>query len=221
VPLYRNHVFAQIKPATQTCIGLGLALGPIEAEGCLIDTGGFARKDRITRRIPIASLAEIACAGPRARHPHVRRLPRPQPRPPPPLRRPPDSVIIRHRPHNFKCSVTDRRTAVRDALVAALAECAGSLPSRRRMRRFLTGLSFDELQFIAAHLGFRILDPCGIRPRPWTAQPRQIVPGACTDAGMTARQSHDLEHKLILLVEFLGRSGMRHAPPRAAAAHWN
>ena len=69
MPLYRNHVFAQIKPATQTCIGLGLALGPIEAEGCLIDTGGFARKDRITRRIPIASLAEIACAGPRARHP--------------------------------------------------------------------------------------------------------------------------------------------------------
>jgi hypothetical protein len=27
--------------------------------GKLIDTGGFAKKDRITHRIPIASLAEI------------------------------------------------------------------------------------------------------------------------------------------------------------------
>jgi hypothetical protein len=57
--MYRNHVFAQIKPTTATRIDLGLALGPIEAEGRLIDTGGFARKDRITHRIPIASLAEI------------------------------------------------------------------------------------------------------------------------------------------------------------------
>ena len=29
------------------------------ATGRLIDTGGFAKKDRITHRIPIASLAEI------------------------------------------------------------------------------------------------------------------------------------------------------------------
>ena len=59
VPLYRNHVFAQIKPTTLTRIDLGFALGARPATGRLIDTGGFAKKDRITHRIPISSLAEI------------------------------------------------------------------------------------------------------------------------------------------------------------------
>jgi hypothetical protein len=59
VPLYRNHVFAQIKPATCTRIDLGFALGARPAEGRLVDTGGYAKKDRITHRIPISSLAEI------------------------------------------------------------------------------------------------------------------------------------------------------------------
>jgi hypothetical protein len=59
VPLYRNHVFAQIKPTTNTRIDLGFALGGRKAEGRLIDTGGFAKKDRITHRIPISSPAEI------------------------------------------------------------------------------------------------------------------------------------------------------------------
>ena len=59
VPLYRKHVFAQIKPTTRTRIDLGFALGARPAEGRLIDTGGFAKKDRITHRIPISSLAEI------------------------------------------------------------------------------------------------------------------------------------------------------------------
>ena len=59
VPLYRNHVFAQIKPATNTRIDMGFALGGMKASGRLIDTGGFAKKDRITHRIGIASVAEI------------------------------------------------------------------------------------------------------------------------------------------------------------------
>jgi hypothetical protein len=59
VPLYRNHVFAQIKPTTRTRIDMGFALGARKAEGRLIDTGGFAKKDRITHRIPIASPADI------------------------------------------------------------------------------------------------------------------------------------------------------------------
>jgi hypothetical protein len=59
VPLYRNHVFAQIKPSTRTRIDLGLALRDMVAQDRLIDTGGFAKKDRITHRIPIASLDEI------------------------------------------------------------------------------------------------------------------------------------------------------------------
>ena len=59
VPLYRNHVFAQIKPTTRTRIDLGFALGDMKAKGRLIDTGGFAKKDRITHRIEITSLKDI------------------------------------------------------------------------------------------------------------------------------------------------------------------
>jgi Domain of unknown function (DUF5655)/Domain of unknown function (DUF4287) len=59
VPLYRNHVFAQIKPTTRTRIDMGYALKDTKATGRLIDTGGFAKKDRITHRIAISSLADI------------------------------------------------------------------------------------------------------------------------------------------------------------------
>jgi len=59
VPLYRKHVFAQIKPTTRTRIDLGFALGDMKAKGRLIDTGGFAKKDRITHRIPIESVKDI------------------------------------------------------------------------------------------------------------------------------------------------------------------
>ena len=59
VPLYRNHVFAQIKPTTRTRIDFGFALGDTKAKGRLIDTGGFAKKDRITHRIEITSLKDI------------------------------------------------------------------------------------------------------------------------------------------------------------------
>jgi hypothetical protein len=61
VPFYREHVFAQIKPATNTRVDLGLALakhkGKLPAR--IIDTGGKEKKDRITHRIALASLEEI------------------------------------------------------------------------------------------------------------------------------------------------------------------
>ncbi len=59
VPLYRKHVFAQIKPTTQTRIDLGLALGDTKTPKRLIDTGGFGRKDRITHRFEITSVKDI------------------------------------------------------------------------------------------------------------------------------------------------------------------
>lgn len=59
VPLYRRHVFAQLKPSTRTRLDLGLALGAEKAQGRLIDTGGYAKKDRITHRIAISSAADI------------------------------------------------------------------------------------------------------------------------------------------------------------------
>jgi hypothetical protein len=59
VPFYRRHVFAQVKPSTPTRLDLGLALEDTPVPERLIDTGGLAKKDRITHRIPIAGLSEI------------------------------------------------------------------------------------------------------------------------------------------------------------------
>jgi hypothetical protein len=59
VALFRNHVFAQIKPSTNTRIDLGLALGNTKTPKRLIDTGGYEKKDRITRRIEVKTKADI------------------------------------------------------------------------------------------------------------------------------------------------------------------
>jgi hypothetical protein len=59
VPLYRNHVFAQIKPTTNKRIDIGFALGEMKPKGRLIDTGGFEKKDRITHRIVLESVSDI------------------------------------------------------------------------------------------------------------------------------------------------------------------
>lgn len=59
VPLYRRHVFAQIKPATQKRIDLGFALGEEPFTSRLHDTGGQAKKDRITHSVALTSLADI------------------------------------------------------------------------------------------------------------------------------------------------------------------
>jgi hypothetical protein len=59
VPLYRKHVFAQIKPSTNTRIDLGFALGNMKTPKRLIDTGGYEKKDRITRRIEIKAKDDI------------------------------------------------------------------------------------------------------------------------------------------------------------------
>ncbi len=61
VPLYRKHVFAQIKPATRTRIDFGLALAKFTGElpDRLIDTGGLAKKDRITHRFALGGVDEI------------------------------------------------------------------------------------------------------------------------------------------------------------------
>ena len=61
VPLYRNHVFAQIKPTTNSRIDLGFALAHYKGKlpKRLIDTGGMAKKDRITHRMEITTAGEI------------------------------------------------------------------------------------------------------------------------------------------------------------------
>jgi hypothetical protein len=59
VPFYRDHVFAQIKPSTNTRIDFGLALGNTKAPKRLINTGGYEKKDRITHRVEVKSKADI------------------------------------------------------------------------------------------------------------------------------------------------------------------
>jgi ATP-dependent helicase YprA (DUF1998 family) len=61
VPLYRAHVFAQIRPTTNSRIDLGLALTHYKGKlpKHVIDTGGLAKKDRITHRIEITAAEQI------------------------------------------------------------------------------------------------------------------------------------------------------------------
>jgi hypothetical protein len=59
VPIYRNHVIAQVKPTTRTRIDLGLALRDTKTPKRLINTGGFEKKNRITHRIEITSLEDF------------------------------------------------------------------------------------------------------------------------------------------------------------------
>jgi len=61
VPLYRNHVFAQIKPTTNTRVDFGLSLTHYKGKlpKRLVDTGGLAKKDRITHRFEINDVKQI------------------------------------------------------------------------------------------------------------------------------------------------------------------
>jgi hypothetical protein len=61
VPLYRNHVFGQIKPTTNTRVDFGLCFTTYKGKlpKRLIDTGGMAKKDRITHRIELTSAEQI------------------------------------------------------------------------------------------------------------------------------------------------------------------
>jgi hypothetical protein len=92
---------------------------------------------------------------------------------------------------------------MRDTLVAALVACANSLPSRWRTKRFLTGLSSDELEFIAGYLGSRILGSESRRP-------------------VEEMAARDREHKMILVREFLGRTGIGRIERKTAwTPRWN
>lgn len=61
VPFYREHVVAQIKPATRIRLDFGLCLkgfaGDIPAR--VVDTGGFAKGDRITHKIALTTAPDL------------------------------------------------------------------------------------------------------------------------------------------------------------------
>jgi hypothetical protein len=92
------------------------------------------------------------------------------------------------------------RRLPRNTLIAALAACAESRV-RTRARRFLLGLSADELQFLAEFVGSCILesseDIARAAEKVEQREYRTAEPGP---------QRNDREYKLILLREYLRHS---------------
>ena len=92
---------------------------------------------------------------------------------------------------------------MRSALVAALVSCADN-PHKSQARRFVEGLSADELQFIAEFLGACVLDssgkPCASRAQ-WAERITRY------QQALDGCRSADREHKMILLLEYLCRTG--------------
>ena len=91
---------------------------------------------------------------------------------------------------------------MRKSLVAALVESADQ-PLKSKARRFLAGLSSDELQFIAEFLGSCILDApvhCA-RSRAELAERIACFQRARADCARV--RCTDQEHKMILLLEYL------------------
>ena len=109
---------------------------------------------------------------------------------------------------------------MRTALLTALVACADE--SRRLWaRRFLTGLSADEMEFIADFLGASILEPArqsAVQKPPsrnelaerieefqWTRFARSVP---ASDRPCRPLPSRDTEHKMILLLEYLSRGAI-------------
>ena len=95
---------------------------------------------------------------------------------------------------------------MRSALVAALISCADS-PHRSSARRFVEGLSADELEFIAGFLGACLLDSRGPRCASRAQWAERIARYQAACAVCPQVHSPDQEHKMILLLEYLCRSG--------------
>jgi hypothetical protein len=94
---------------------------------------------------------------------------------------------------------------VRSVLISALVGCTGgSLKSRSR--RFLQGLSSDELQFIAEYLGSCILESAGTG---CGSRAELALRVAQFQAARASALSADQDHKMILLLEFLCRAEMK------------
>jgi hypothetical protein len=100
---------------------------------------------------------------------------------------------------------------VRSALVTALASLV-DCRQRTGIRKFLLGLSGDELQYIAEFLGACILEFAG------PAQPsRAQLAASIAEFEETRRHScpfaggADLDHKMILLLEYMSRSRVWHS----------
>lgn len=105
--------------------------------------------------------------------------------------------------------------AKKSALVRALSACVDDL-HRRDIKRFLQGLATDELQYLAEFLGSCILESGGRcrcsrtqlaeAIKQFDRSRRSSLAGGRSTVG--SLQDQDYEHKMILLLEYLCRSGL-------------
>jgi len=104
---------------------------------------------------------------------------------------------------------------LRTALISAITVCAEQR-FQKKARKFLQGLSRDELQYIAEFLGACVLESLGRS----ALSRRELADGiahfeqvrrACPECGS------DQEHKMILLLEYLCRSRLTNCSLAARA----
>ena len=107
---------------------------------------------------------------------------------------------------------------MQNTLVAALVSCADR-PLKPKARRFLMGLSCDELQFIAEFLGACILES-GEKARYSRSElAERIAQFQRERLGCPPGCSEDQDHKMIVLLEYLCRSGSRRFSLAMRAGH--
>ena len=92
-----------------------------------------------------------------------------------------------------------------ETLLAALVWCVEK-SQRSQARDFLSGLSCDELAFIAEYMGSCILESAPGRRCSRAQLARSIAEFQSRSSG---GRSADQEHKMILLLEFLCRGGVQ------------
>ena len=97
---------------------------------------------------------------------------------------------------------------MRNTLVAALVACADQ-PLKSEARRFLAGLSSDELQFIAEFLGSCVLESQVRCARNRSELAERIARFQKSRADRVRMHTTDQELKMILLLEYLCRSGVQ------------
>lgn len=101
--------------------------------------------------------------------------------------------------------------ANKSALVCALCACANQA-QKREARRFLQGLCTDELQYIAEFLGAWILEDRGLQQcgREKLAEAIEQFEHARRHLSSASlrRPAPGQEHKMILALEYLCRSGL-------------
>ena len=115
------------------------------------------------------------------------------------------------------------RASERAALVQALSAVAVT-DRRKRARRFLQGLSTDELRYIASYLGACMIESAlYARPVSRGQIASQIQQYECcrtkfTGWGAPSSLPDDVEHKMILLLEYLSSCQCRGAVRVAAGS---